>query len=182
MCVRKSEESHEDSVRNGRPSADSKVGTFRACAAVLLIFSNCDRHRDRNCEVLTAEWHRVVLVYRRFRGTCCPDDGGSKHLWNVGKLPDYTALQPRRQPSSSVRTIVCVAASSFPVLRVVWVRLKQHWIYGSYTLLFRRRETNCVMDLYHMQKEQAHLLTLFDCLLFSHASSQTTYIMEDIPS
>jgi hypothetical protein len=30
-----------------------------------------------------------------------PDDGGSKHLWNVGKLlPDYTALQPRRQPSS----------------------------------------------------------------------------------
>jgi hypothetical protein len=33
--------------------------------------------------------------------THCPDDGGSKDLWNVGKLlPDYTALQPRRQPSS----------------------------------------------------------------------------------
>jgi hypothetical protein len=30
-----------------------------------------------------------------------PDDGGSKDLWNVGKtLPDYTVLQPRRQPSS----------------------------------------------------------------------------------
>jgi hypothetical protein len=30
-----------------------------------------------------------------------PDDGGSKDLWNSGKLlPDYTALQPRRQPSS----------------------------------------------------------------------------------
>jgi hypothetical protein len=29
-----------------------------------------------------------------------PDDGGSKHLWNVGKLlPDNTAQQPRRQPS-----------------------------------------------------------------------------------
>jgi hypothetical protein len=29
-----------------------------------------------------------------------PDDGGSKDLWNVGKLlPDYTAQQPRRQPS-----------------------------------------------------------------------------------
>jgi hypothetical protein len=28
-------------------------------------------------------------------------DGGSKDVWNVGKLlPDYTALQPRRQPSS----------------------------------------------------------------------------------
>jgi hypothetical protein len=30
-----------------------------------------------------------------------PDDGGSKDLWNVGKiLPDYMAQQPRRQPSS----------------------------------------------------------------------------------
>jgi hypothetical protein len=52
---------------------------------------------------------RLVEVYRRFRGACCPpqkgthrpDDGGNKHLWNVGELlPDYTALQPRRQPSS----------------------------------------------------------------------------------
>jgi hypothetical protein len=31
-----------------------------------------------------------------------PDDGGSKDLWNAGKLLlDYTALQPRRQPSSN---------------------------------------------------------------------------------
>jgi hypothetical protein len=30
-----------------------------------------------------------------------PDDGGSKDLWNVGKLlSDYTALQPRREQSS----------------------------------------------------------------------------------
>jgi hypothetical protein len=51
---------------------------------------------------------RVVEVYRRFRGICCliiriiqrPDDGGSKGLWNFDKvLPDFTALQPRRQPS-----------------------------------------------------------------------------------
>jgi hypothetical protein len=29
------------------------------------------------------------------------DNGGSKDLWNAGKLlPDYTALQPRKQPSS----------------------------------------------------------------------------------
>jgi hypothetical protein len=28
-------------------------------------------------------------------------DGGSKYLWNISKLlPDYTALQPRRQPYS----------------------------------------------------------------------------------
>jgi hypothetical protein len=35
-----------------------------------------------------------------------PDDGGSKDLWNVGKLlPDYTALQPRRQPSSLQKSL-----------------------------------------------------------------------------
>jgi hypothetical protein len=50
----------------------------------------------------------LVEVYQRIRGPCClhhqgdrRDDGGSKDLWNVGKLlPDYTVLQPRRQPSS----------------------------------------------------------------------------------
>jgi hypothetical protein len=48
----------------------------------------------------------LVEVYQRFKGACClhhhrPDDGGSKDLWNVSKLlPDYTALQPKRQPSS----------------------------------------------------------------------------------
>jgi hypothetical protein len=35
------------------------------------------------------------------QGNQHPDDAGSKHLWNVGKLlPDYTAQQPRRQSSS----------------------------------------------------------------------------------
>jgi hypothetical protein len=52
---------------------------------------------------------RPVEVYRRFKGACClhhqgdecPDDGGRKHLWNVGKLlPDYTTQQPTTQPSS----------------------------------------------------------------------------------
>jgi hypothetical protein len=48
----------------------------------------------------------VVEVYRHFRVPCFlrhqgDGDGGSKDLWNVGKfLSDYTALQPRRQPSS----------------------------------------------------------------------------------
>jgi hypothetical protein len=41
-------------------------------------------------------------VAPRARLTHRPDDGGSKDLWNVGKLlPDYTVLQPRRQ---SLRT------------------------------------------------------------------------------
>jgi hypothetical protein len=40
----------------------------------------------------------LAEVYWHFRGTCClPDDGGTKDLWNGGKLlPDHTALQPRR--------------------------------------------------------------------------------------
>jgi hypothetical protein len=47
----------------------------------------------------------LAEVYQRFGDACClyhqgahrPDDGGSKHLWNVGKLlPDYTSQVPRR--------------------------------------------------------------------------------------
>jgi hypothetical protein len=49
--------------------------------------------------------YSLVEIYRRFRGVYClfhqgddDDDGGSKHLWNVGEfLPDYTAQHPRRQ-------------------------------------------------------------------------------------
>jgi hypothetical protein len=54
-----------------------------------------------------------VEVFQSFRGACwrhhpdymggrkyLPDVGGRKRLWNVVKLlPDYTVLQPRRQPS-----------------------------------------------------------------------------------
>jgi hypothetical protein len=48
----------------------------------------------------------VVEINRCFRCACCthhqgnysPDDGGSKHLWNVSKLlPDYMVQQPGRQ-------------------------------------------------------------------------------------
>jgi hypothetical protein len=31
-----------------------------------------------------------------------PDDGGSTHLWNVGRQSIYTAVQPRRQLWTSV--------------------------------------------------------------------------------
>jgi hypothetical protein len=36
----------------------------------------------------------LVEVYQRFRGPCCLHHQGGK------LLPDYMALQPRRQPSS----------------------------------------------------------------------------------
>jgi hypothetical protein len=49
----------------------------------------------------------LIEVYQHFRGSCClhhqgdrPVDWGSKHLWNVSKLPpDSRAQQPRRQSS-----------------------------------------------------------------------------------
>jgi hypothetical protein len=45
-------------------------------------------------EVLATSIIRAIFTH-------CPDDGGRKYLWNVGKLlPDYSVLQPRRQPSS----------------------------------------------------------------------------------
>jgi hypothetical protein len=38
--------------------------------------------------------HHLILLHSSW------DDGGSRDLWNVGKLiPDYMALQSRRQPS-----------------------------------------------------------------------------------
>jgi hypothetical protein len=42
----------------------------------------------------------MIVAYLRYYPHR-PDDGGSKDVWNVGKLlPDYTALEPRRQASS----------------------------------------------------------------------------------
>jgi hypothetical protein len=42
-----------------------------------------------------------VLAASIIRAMNSPDDGGSKHLWDVGKLiPDHTAQHPRRESSS----------------------------------------------------------------------------------
>jgi hypothetical protein len=49
---------------------------------------------------LMETWIQPALILNR------PDDGGSNHLWNVGKLlPDHMAQQPRRQPSSHSRVV-----------------------------------------------------------------------------
>jgi hypothetical protein len=40
-------------------------------------------------------------IYQGDKHLECPDEGGNKHLWNVGKLlPGYTAQQPKRQSSA----------------------------------------------------------------------------------
>jgi hypothetical protein len=37
------------------------------------------------------------LISFDFLGSLIPDDGGSTHLWNVGRQSFYTAVYPRRQ-------------------------------------------------------------------------------------
>jgi hypothetical protein len=58
----------------------------------------------------------------------CPDDGGSKDLWNFGELlPDYMALQPRRQPSSMLEDDDDYQRT------LQWIQtcfLIPHWLYG----------------------------------------------------
>jgi hypothetical protein len=45
-----------------------------------------------------ADWFLYLKQIPRMQLTHRPDDGGSKDLWNDGKLlPDYMVLQPRRQ-------------------------------------------------------------------------------------
>jgi hypothetical protein len=52
----------------------------------------------------------------RIWGSDRPDDGGSKDLWNVGKLlPDYTALKPRRQPSPHTKVFVGTSEGKGPL-------------------------------------------------------------------
>jgi hypothetical protein len=67
-----------------------------------------------------------------------PDDGDSKHLWNVGKLlPDYTSQRPRRQPSSNT-------AFQLEKDRELWMEVKAA---NSY-LQVKWRRTNYIILLY----------------------------------
>jgi hypothetical protein len=70
-----------------------------------------------------------------------PDDGGSKHLWNVGKLlPDYTAQHPRRQLSS---IFICSDSAaplphlSFSVTKPSWecvgIWVSSQWTHNTQT-------------------------------------------------
>jgi hypothetical protein len=54
------------------------------------------------CSLVKINWRFNGACFLHHQGTHRPDDGGSKHLWNVCKIvPYYTAQQPRRQLSSS---------------------------------------------------------------------------------
>jgi hypothetical protein len=71
----------------------------------------------------------LVEVSWRFRSACCPDDGGSKHLWNVGKLlPDYMAWQLRRQSSSySLPWEPQISQNSYDLPKIYYKQLKPNF-------------------------------------------------------
>jgi hypothetical protein len=98
-----------------------------------------------------ADWFLYLKLIPLTRLTHCPDYGGSKDLWNAGKLlPDYTALQPRRQPSLKeillslsgtvvwCNTILLAAQSIYPSHNhKLYVTNSYHWadkLYGTRTI------------------------------------------------
>jgi hypothetical protein len=73
---------------------------------------------------------------------CHPDDGGSKDIWNVGKLlPDYMAPQLRRQPSSYSLPwepqVLLMYMSNF---------LKTNFMFFSHRLLVDKRNYSCLIQ------------------------------------
>jgi hypothetical protein len=75
---------------------------------------------------MVTDWFLYLKTIPRMWPTHRPDDGGSKDLWNAGKLlPYYMALQPRRQPSSiknsnHIRNIVTFLRYSIFEQRNFW--------------------------------------------------------------
>jgi hypothetical protein len=55
---------------------------------------------EDGCLLVVVPGSLVVAVYQCFRGDDHPDDRGSKYPQNSELPKDYTALQPRSQPSS----------------------------------------------------------------------------------
>jgi hypothetical protein len=63
-----------------------------------------------------------------------PDGGGSSGLWNVGRIvPNYTALQPRRQPSSWCFLITWTIMSS---RKTVYVKILVYRFCACLTALY----------------------------------------------
>jgi hypothetical protein len=61
-------------------------------------------------EVLTAVSMKMAVFWVVAPCSHRPDVGSCKDLCNVGKLlPDYTALQPRRQPSTTGKFVIVIA-------------------------------------------------------------------------
>jgi hypothetical protein len=101
-----------------------------------------------------------------------PDDGGSKDLWNVGKLlPDYTVLQPIRQPSSlyvvSTSSDLCIHVWSAYHLSVQFVK----WRPLSHNI--EDRHCSWIASVIN-QHHWHHLSTPIHCFIRVHTSNKIT--------
>jgi hypothetical protein len=95
---------------------------------------------------------RGLLVYWHFKGACClhhqgdddgcPDDRGSKHLWNAGTLvPDYMVQHPRRQSPSHLPPWEPEISPGF-ISSSVRTKFKVKAICSKITLYYGRRRAN----------------------------------------
>jgi hypothetical protein len=120
-------------------------------------------------EVLTEAGMRTVV---RWVASRCLDVGGGKDLWNVGELlPDYKALQPRRQPSSS-------AIEAFPLQKYArpsmlefcsgYVR-KQHGVRVTY---------NCFRCLQEIYVRKRIIYANRKCKMITRRLTQSSWTLE----
>jgi hypothetical protein len=103
-----------------------------------------------------ADWFLYLKPIPRTRLTHRPDDGGSKDLWNVGKLLlDYTALQPGRQPSrllsfyrnESIRTWAYFL--SFQIHSKIIFESSPIYSLGSFSFMYSDRVCIYIFNLNH---------------------------------
>jgi hypothetical protein len=97
-------------------------------------------------------------------GSQIPDDGGSTHLWNVGRQSFYTAVYPRRQLLNiilaAVRTWNLTSWYSFireEMERLLW-NTKGHYCFRSILILSSPIRTGLTSGLFpsgflHLTKE-----------------------------
>jgi hypothetical protein len=55
------------------------------------------RRENLKSHIVNLYGEATLHCIRRFESSLIPDDGGSTHLWNVGRQSFYTAVYPRRQ-------------------------------------------------------------------------------------
>jgi hypothetical protein len=68
-------------------------------SSVMKYLKTASNHYGHSLNCIDVYSPRVTEKINRSQFIHRPEDGGSTHLWNVGILPDYTALYPRRLPS-----------------------------------------------------------------------------------
>jgi hypothetical protein len=136
------------------------------------VFQRIKQIWKQKLETTLAEYH--LTTHR-------PDDGGSKYLWNVGKLlPDYTALQPRRHPSS-------YSPPREPeILHVKWSQLYSACCICCQSASWRRKEAapkRMTSKIWSVSNLKYNLInTLFPADLSCHMTSREQLVIHPLPN